>query len=525
MSSSWLLFRIFRRRLWICLFIETVVTFLMALHKISAHQPHSVRYVAGLSLIFAACLSLWVCSPHRFNTLPFPVSVRQRAWLPLLGFALVWAAGSIAILAALLCLGVGPFRLAGFFFSALTPLPLYLLGFLLALRILRTKPHLVGFVGMVCLIPQTTDSSWYKACAGTYHLWWPAVVMAIAFYLYEAPILLARRDRLLVGQTGHFRFFRIPDVTVASPRNFVVWIGDTIEASVLLAITLLCLFGFLLVPGDWLELGFIPVVLVLLFVAWLVVCIFMGQYQTTAASGFSPASALGMTMMQMTLALYPLAQALGVKKGVVARCGQCRMAKFLWSPHCPHCGYPGLGTIASKELALVAQGKPIASHWRVRFMRRVFIPVQLFCAFGLAFSYGSRPFVTHGKLISFIRVDDPQARQRAMARIENLVSQPLALQAWLSSKLAAGGSVLRLPERFRLEVTPQDDGIVRIRGFGLRWDSAEGLSEALAQRLAEEIEEVGKVDSVDVPKEYVRSPIFRMRGYLDNRIHWLESRK
>ena len=115
MRSSWLLLKVFRRRIGICLFIETIVVFLIALDEIRPHNPQSIHDGIRAACIFATALSFCLWFQTRCNTLPFPVTVRQRVWLPMLIVAILWMSGCLAIVLALLCLGVGPLRMSRLF--------------------------------------------------------------------------------------------------------------------------------------------------------------------------------------------------------------------------------------------------------------------------------------------------------------------------------------------------------------------------------------------------------------------------
>ena len=128
-------------------------------------------------------------------------------------------------------------------------------------------------------------------------------------------------------------------------------------------------------------------------------------------------------------------KALGVKKGVPARCDQCHTGKFLWAPHCPHCGNPGPGTITSKKLARVAQGQPAVSYRASMRVFRVVVVVQVLFMAVIFSGFGRNgPFVSHNTVLSFSRARDPQAQEEAITRIEELASEPSALADLLSSE-------------------------------------------------------------------------------------------
>ena len=526
MRSSWLLLRVFRRRIGICLFVEFVIVFLLACGDIRPNRPESVLDCLGVAGMLAAVLSLCLRFQTRCNTLPFPVSVRQRAWLPMLVFGVLCMSGYLTIMLAIIYRGVGPYSTARFILSMITRLPLYVLGFLFISRVWRSNPYFISFAFLAVMLSRI-DSSWYETLAATYYLWWPAVFGAIVFYVYEEPIHLAQYDRLLAGSQSGFQSFETRDVSIVCRRSFVTWITDTVDAALFLVLVIVCLLKFLPLPfpsnfpevlSPWTL--FAPLVAVF----WLVVAFksLKNQYQATLASGFNPVSAFGVTLMQMTIVLIPLAQTLGVKKGVVAQCDQCHTAKFLWDPHCPHCAHPGSGTIANKRLAGIVQGKS-PPRGRTRFFARVFVPVQLFLIFGFG-AVGSRPFVTRSVLLTFQQDQDQQAQEEAVNRIRKLLESKASLTEWRDSPEGRALFSLHRPERFRLNVKLLDSGSIGVCSYSLRWDPAGSLPGEMARYLAAQVKDICTLSLETDRPSYGRSPLFQMRGYLDNQIHWVEPR-
>ena len=201
MNSSWLLLNVFRRKIWVCLFIEFMIVLLIALSDIRPSRPESMMDSVNVAYLLAICLSLLLWFQTGCNRLPFPVSIRQRAWLPMIAFAMIWTVGGLAICIALLCLSTGPYDLFSSIPSVVGRYPLYVLAFLIIFRIWCTKPYLLGFVMWFFILEHQDRPAWYQACVSTYYLWWPLVLAAIAYYIWEAPIQLAQHDRLLVGRS------------------------------------------------------------------------------------------------------------------------------------------------------------------------------------------------------------------------------------------------------------------------------------------------------------------------------------
>lgn len=528
MRSTWLLLRIFRHRIGICLFIEFVILFLLSFGDFRPDRPTSALPGFFVAFLIAVVLSLFVQFQHRAVTLPFPVSARQRAWLPMLIFALIWAVGCLTILLAAACRGGDGSSAARLSFYMITRLPLYVLGLLFIVRICRARPHFVGFAPFIVLSFTSTETAWYEACASTYHFWWPILLVVIAVYVCEAPLQLARQDRLCVGQGNKSSASRMGDLNVACSRGTVTWIADTVEGGVVLC----TLTGFLgkYLP-VWIGNAFqtqlsssLPTLLVPLALLLGLVAVFRSQYQRTLASGFDRFSAFWATLMQMTIVLIPWAETLGVKKGVVAQCDQCRMAKFLWATCCPHCGHAGSGTIANKKLSRIMQGKPALAPWRRRLFSRVFVPLQILIFLGLFAAAGNRPFAMSTVYLSFNEHQDQQTQARAIGRIRDWVEGHSRLGDVRKYPLDNVKLSLHYPERFRVTVKLRDNGTISVCGYSLRWDHAPSLPLAVAKRLAEEVKDICTLNTRDGSEWDKRGPVFRIRGYLDNQIHWVEPR-
>ena len=183
MQSSWLLLNGFRRNSWVCLFIEFVIVLLGALNDINPSRRESIWVSVNVAYLLAVGLSFLLWFQTGCNRLPFPVSIRQRAWLPMVAFGIIWAAGGLALLLAVLWLSTWPRELISVIPSVVGRIPLYLLGFLIMFRFLSTKPYLIGFV-LCFFIPVPT---WYQACVSPYHLWLPLALHACAYLRLDAP--------------------------------------------------------------------------------------------------------------------------------------------------------------------------------------------------------------------------------------------------------------------------------------------------------------------------------------------------
>ena len=102
MNSSGLLLNVFRRKIGICLCVEFVIVLLLALENIGSSRFESLWDTLNVAFGLGAALSLLLWFQTGCNRLPFPVSVRQRAWLPMIAFGIICAAGGLAITLAAL---------------------------------------------------------------------------------------------------------------------------------------------------------------------------------------------------------------------------------------------------------------------------------------------------------------------------------------------------------------------------------------------------------------------------------------
>ncbi|MBT4823336.1 MAG: hypothetical protein HN742_30080 [Lentisphaerae bacterium] len=520
MRSSWLLLRALRHRLFACLLTETVLVFLFCYAEMAPSGPERLQGTICLGALLAVALTAFVLSPFRPSRLPFPVSVRQRAWLPVLVFVLLWASGGASITVTLLLKGLNPFAASEQVHSPFVPLLLCFLAFLFCLRVWRSKPHFVGGIGLLFALPTTIQNSPVLSAWGqAYWVWGPAAFVAVVFYLWEAPIQLARVDRFPTAQSAVPWFPRFPDLTIASPPHPVVCVGDTLEIAFLLALA----SAFLSSVVFGRSFHTIPTVLRWGYPCGLgygFVCFARTLFRNARAGGLSHVSALGLAGMQSTLILHPLGLFLGAKKGVLAVCTRCNAGKFLWMTHCRHCENRGPGRIVNKAVARTVQGKAVLGHRRAQILKRVVIPLQLFIFSGwLPNIVGDKPYATRTVFVSPDGTRDSGALERDVARVKEAIETHSSPVGWGIAETVSSGSI---PERFRLEVRPFPSGTLCVRAYGLRWDSPENVPLPLANRLAEDLGDSYRVHVSTSESSFV-SP-WKVWGFLDNAVHWVEPR-
>ena len=521
MNSSGLLLNVFRRKIGICLFVEFVIVLLIALENIGSSRFESLWDTLNVAFGLAAALSLLLWFQTGCNRLPFPVSVRQRAWLPMIAFGIICAAGGLAITLAALWQPTVPYSLLWSLPSVLGRIPLYLLAFMVVIRIVRGKPFLIGFLFWFPIFIRSDRFEWFDACLSSYSLWWPLALAALAYYVWEAPAHLGQQDRLMVGQTGGIHSFPIRDMQISERRVPRSWMGDAIEHA-MLPIAGLLFFTIILKSGTFFDGLSYPFLIFPLLVIGSAVMMFRAFFHQAQCSGFSTPRAIGLGLMQMTAILVPLAQAMGVRKGLAAWCDSCRKRKFVWQFKCPHCENPGPGTVSNKHVAALVQGKPMQMPLRGRMVMKAMIPLQIVFMGVIAGGMSGRPFVSNGVSLVFGQSASLQAKEMAIDHVKEWIEANPSLEDWqLGSPVGE-----HVPEKFRLIVTTYSTKSLSLRGLGLRWDPAVILSERIAEHLAESLADICPVRVV-LPKKTrrTRGGTFQIRGYLDNQIHWKEPRK
>lgn len=515
MNATWSLFKIFRRRLVILMAIEAILVFLMAAHDIRPQDPTSVTNDLGGSFMLALFLSLGMQIQMCLNATPFPVTPRQRIWLPVMSVTAIWITGLLCILVAMVCVGMSVEHGFVVMVELFRRLPFYVWVTLIAYRLWLVRFWMVFFI--VILLPMSlSQGTWLLNVSVSL----PLVIVTASLYFIEVPHQLACRDRHFTGQHKFYPFIAQRDLTINSRQMIITWIGNTLDAGLILAyfagIFVFWWWQTLKNPTPlewpirviyWLLLGFC------LF--WAVTCI-REIHRATIASGFRSYQAFGLTALQSTIILGPLAQALGVKKGVVARCDQCHRYKFIWAQHCPHCGFPGPGTIVNKKMASLARGRPLGGPLRQRIAMRLMIPLQCLFIFGFVGMPGSRPFITHPVHLSFA---DAQTAQAAAITIQNWIKNHADADVWLST----AEHPVQSPKKYRLNVQyTEGQNYMIIRDYSLRWDTAAALPKLLAEELNRLLPKDNSFTAKPGKEMQAVSPFGECRTFLDNQIHWKE---
>lgn len=521
MNLNWKLFKVFRRELWIYTGVEVLIVFLIAINDLRAGKPDSAVDSLGASAFLALLLCMVLRMSSRLNRMPFPVSVQQRAWLPVLAFLTLWFSGIAAILGAALFFGFSPAQWAAMLGHILIRIPLFVFGFLWVFRLVQFTPHLLGCAFVIMFLPESVNKQDNVFGVSWFFIALPASLIMISFYLIEIPKQLAGRDRLLIAQGLPQQGSWMRDINIEPRRTAMAWIGSILDAIIFLGLVLM--LGFMITKSmdqyflsvqtymarPWLS--WFPLVVVFLFYT-----LFKEGYGLATASGFGLYSSAWMSLARLTIILSPLAQALGMKKGIVTRCDQCRNAKFIWAHYCPHCSFPGPGTIQNKQMARLARGEPVRISMRQKIILRLFIPLQLVVMLGFFGTPGNRPFEGYTTLLIF---QDAEVARKAASIIEAWVGTQVESSDWLNATNSPG----QIPEKYRLQVVHYEGNKhLSIQAYGLRWDSARHLPEILVEHLEPSLKAAGEFTTTPMKTRVASSPFMQTRTYLDNHVHWVE---
>ena len=404
-------------------------------------------------------------------------------------------------------------------------MPFYGLAFLWIYRLIHLKPYLMGFTVWIFILPGIMDDKADAFWNAYYGLMLLTSLCLIGFYWKEIQHQFTQQDRLSSAQQpGRHSIFQVQDMNVTPDQTPLTWFGNTLDAVIMMGFAIwmgTSLFKALqqsppaisiesLLARPWLC-------FVVLFVPYWMFILIRDLYQRSVASGFAPGEAVWMTLMQVTIVLGPLAQALGVKKGVVARCDQCRHHKFIWAQHCPHCGFLGPGTVQNKKVALLAQGRPMGITIRQRLAKRLLIPFQCLFICGFLGMGSNRPFIIHPVHLSFT---DAQTAREAAISIQNWIENHTDADTWLSSV----EHPVQPPKQYRLNVRYQEgENYMSVWAYSLRWDKATGLSEILAEDLKHVLPETQKFTAAHTKEMPTTCPLGQLSTFLDNGIHWEKS--
>lgn len=526
MRSYGLLLYSLRRRLMVCGGLSMVVPFLLAAFDLEPQHIEQAPLMASLATMMACLFGVFGGFHTALFGSFFPVTPRQRAWLPTLCLGILVAA---AILATLLGLGLnslinsrGPMEWLPLLWACLRIAPFCLLVLAFFDRLVRVAGlGAAGFVAFPQLLFLAEDSPLAPTVRMLAEQLWPLWIGLGVFFILEGPIHLAALDHPSSMKQGFFSVKIRQGGTAPRTPAPKVW-ADVIML-LFVAPPLLYLLGRSLpkvLTGGY---GTVPVLYGAVCAA-IVPALMWHAWRTTQASALAPGRSVIAFLLRCSIVLLPLSQRMGVKAGLHARCPQCGGIKFLWATQCPHCqhaahgewlGPIGLGwrfgqTRGSKKTHHPFQRRPMT----LRMVYRLLLPVYI-----IAFSL----LITSGEFRSdrFTVPFSPEVTRLLKARL----SQVDDVAAWLN---AGEEPPLQLPEHYRIELTP-DAQALSVACYWPRWEPAGAIGSRLQQRVKEALVEAGALrDNANLQPPnrsgYHSRTRFRplLAGYLDGKIHWLE---
>ena len=255
-----------------------------------------------------------------------------------------------------------------------------------------------------------------------------------------------------------------------------------------------------------------------LFTAFLIV----RAWQVTQASGFASIRGLTILLMQCSLVLLPLAWALGLKRGTIAKCSNCRYYKFLWAKDCPHCAHENAGTVAEFKSLLPWRKGVVPASTRskqpsARNAYRQSIPIML-----LIMCLGSSSSDFHADHFTFsLAAENTATSEATIAEIKDYLGSIEDVRDWLN---ADGNEPLLLPERFRIVVSEAPKEL-KVSCYWLKWEAADAVGERIKTRIQEEFPKLPLSSIVDEHSRnhsYVYTNPITLPNFLDDDIHWVE---
>jgi len=365
--STKLLIRLFVPRLqwaWLTGFV------VMAAYGVCQPRETEGPFMALVAGVGCATLTLLHTRLHK---MPFPVTNRQFAYLPIVAYAIGWLAATVGLLlgqmGALWFTHGNPFPLmADTLRPALAFLPWLGVLLLIFVRQLRNGTVFLLYIGFLPLI-----GGWdMSALSSLISFLWPVALALIVWLLYEAPAhaIGARQCTLTTNPYGT----AMPDPW-SGPEVFR---SRTVPVTVVLlmcgsatALYLILLTLGLPVPGGGTSSpvyrAFMGLGIPLAGFAW-----GREMARQTRASGFSQGMTALLTPVRLLLVFEPFVTLIGIRRGTMVRCGQCRSSRFAWQRACPHC-----------ERAVEASHEPVVKVRRslvpdvLTFVYRIYLPMTL----------------------------------------------------------------------------------------------------------------------------------------------------
>jgi len=497
MSAFWLLVKSQRRGL----IVGSSICFLVPFLFIFSVDPSKFESAVAIHLALLAA-TLVVGSLAKFHThlfkMPYPVTVRELAWVPTFCLAALWVFGTLGTYVGIVVRS-NFFETQEyiehwmpFYFTVIKLMPLSFVAFAMVDRMIRTfGTRAFGFAFffyfgfMLSRLPGFED-----LIMGL--VWGSPFVIALGiFYIYEAPIHIASMEYPVDVNLGAVTAFtHSPGAPTRAP--FVKICADTLMLLSALPF-LVWSINFIISIGDPDALvGILGIYMAFMSFSFF----YVGRegWRNANAHGFSPNKTVLLIALKFSLLFMPVAWALGAKRGSVASCEECRKHKFIWAARCPHCDDANRGALLSpyglklpgtRTKVVAQQPKKPWSGYSSRAMFRFMVPVQL-----AIFS-----MLGHGQYqmesVSF-HLNDEENRTQSLLDEETLMAYFEGIenvQEWLD-----GDDPFDLPHRYRIDVTPtpkrNGTHYFSVRVIWLKWETSTGIKERIQERVVEDFPEM-----------------------------------
>lgn len=475
--------------------------------------PEKVSGLLGLVLIIAMFVACFSGLHTALFRLPFPVSARQRAWIPTLCLAILCIVGLIGLCAGVaLCFSVTSWKL--YLYAAIKIFPVFFLAFAFMDRLVRY----LGIGAVFCMslfqvLFFTEGLEGMEYLFVLYQFSWPLFIVLGVFFILEGPMHIASMDHPQAVTQGMIKsYIRTPGSPNKMPR--IKFWADLLMGLIILPLVMLY-FSQLDIGSGWAKVGLAKIYAVGICMA--IVFAIRQTWRRTQANGFGAIKSLVLFFMQCSLVLIPITWVLGAKRGLVATCNTCQRYKFLWARQCPRCGELNQGTLLRfwpslpwkrKDSSTPIGQMKVPARWGYRYILPYFLIL-----FSISLSSGTFKY----EIISLILKNQDQGA--TFTEIRDYLASIDDAREWLN---ADGGEPLQLPEHFRIEVEEAGVGVLEIRCYWLHWEEAGEVSEKIQSLIVQEISETNLNPSDGGYRSEYGSRVNRLKAnnFLDGQIHW-----
>lgn len=520
MKSTWLLLWSLRRHFFGGLLIELIIGSVVGQDLTPKDVRDSYFVILG-PLLYAYLAVLLTRFPRRLYIVPFPVSVRQQAWILMAYVAILWLGGIAGATAGILY-AVAAYRLPISVLGAFFLLVVHLLPVVIFLISMAQTKLLYHVWVAVCVLPMLSTAaekapSLGPAMAGLYSAWWPLILGMGVFDISIAPVMKAASDRANPLLDALFTpSQRTKTEVVSRPVSLALLAETGVNLSTL---AILVAFAFLMAlsaeesiaKGHYMNIGVIAVFLVAmtLFMPGVI----RADYGRIRASGFGFGASIGLLLMRSTIVLFPASRFLGVRQGAMVRCERCGQWMFVWAPECARCASQQAGEKgqSSAEYRRPVWGSFLGSarlvpHGMVLFYMGMFI----FLTYKLEINSHEACIYTNNLPATVSQPDFVREVRR--------VTTSQSMADWLQSLSADTAMKGRIPDTFKIDAGYLNDGLIIFTIVTPLSEKPGDLPKLLMERVREKLDAPKHVFQVGV--DHFTSRQFLKFGPFDQQVHW-----